>query len=913
MAISGSDGPETAPPVWVLDADDVLGLLNTSLSGLSEVEVEERLHRYGPNRLPEEEGTSRLRIILGQVRSPLVYVLFAAMVVTAVIGHWADVLVIGSAVLVDIVIGYLQEYRAENAMRALLGIIASKATVLRQGFPVTIPGHRLVPGDVVLLDAGDVIPADLRILSAANLRVDESMLTGESLPVTKSSNPLSDPLLPTSDRTNMAFSGTSVISGHGRGVVVATGVATEVGTIAGAIRGTRRGLTPLQKQMLGLGRILTIAVLIISLLVFAIGILQNRGIEEMFLTAVAVGVSAIPESLPVVMTIALAVGIRRMAARRAIVRRLPAVETLGSCSVILTDKTGTLTENRMTVREIRAGGRVLRFAGGGLDLEAPVTEGEISIAGPVDGTPGRLLLAAALANEASLQQEMEGSGEVGRVVADGDPTDIALLVAARKGRIDPESVSAAAPRIADIPFDSDRLYAASIHRWSDGSTRTFLKGAPEKVIGLCDTIEIGEDLRPVDRDRLLHEAHDMADAGLRVLGVAAAEGEAAAAQVLEDRPSGLRFLGLVGMIDPPRAGVPEAVRRCRRAGIRVVMVTGDHATTGGRIAQSVGLADDGTIPTLTGTDLLRMSDQELSDRLADTVVFARMSPDQKLRVVSLMKARGEVVAVTGDGVNDAPALKAAHIGAAMGRSGTDVAREASDLVVTDDNFATIYGAVEEGRTAFSNIRNATFFLVASGVGEVLLIVATLIGGLPLPILPAQILWLNVVTNGIQDVALALEPGEEEQFSQPPRPPDEGVLSRTLVERSFLVGLTLAAGSLYVFLEELAEGRSLAYAQVATLTMLVIYELVQVGNSRSETRSAFRKSPFSNRILLIGCAASVAVHIAAMYWGPTQDLLRLGPLSFDLWQRILLLSLTVLVVVEVHKVVRSRQESDGRNV
>ena len=893
-------------PVWTLDSGQVQDRFNTHDTGLTDREAESRRVRYGLNQLPGAAATSPVVIALRQVQSPLVYVLFTAMLITAVVGDWADVIVIGLALLIDVVIGFLQEYRAENAMRALLGMVASTATVMRDGRVRTIPGSELVPGDVVLLDAGDVVPADLRIHSAANLRIDESMLTGESLPVSKSSLPIAERECSTAEQTNMAFSGTSVVGGHARGIVVATGAATEVGRIAGSIRHTERTATPLQGQMRRLGRILTIAVLLISLAVFVIGTFQNRGVEEMFLTAVAIGVSAIPEGLPVVMTIALAVGIRRMAKRRAIIRRLPAVETLGSCTVILTDKTGTLTENRMTVREIRAEGTQIGVTGGSLETAAEITRNGTPVPLPISGTAGLALIGASLANEASLQVS-EGAVEddEGQLQADGDPTEVALLVAARKGGIDYPKILAEMPRIAEVPFESDRLYSASVHQRTDGSTITFLKGAPERVIDLCDTVERHGQGVPIDRGGLLLEAHRMAADGMRVLGVASAEGELAASRLLEDRPSGLRFLGLIGMVDPVRSDVIDAMKQCRGAGIRVVMVTGDHATTGMRVARRVGLSDDEEIRVLTGPEVDRMSDRELGDRLGDTVVFARMSPVQKLRIVSLMKQRGEVVAVTGDGVNDAPALKSAHIGVAMGRSGTDVAREAADLVVTDDSFTTIYAAVEEGRTAFSNIRNATFFLVGSGVGEVLLILATLIGGLPLPVLPAQILWLNVVTNGIQDVALAFEPGEKEQYQRPPRSPGEGILSRTLVERTFLVGITLAAGSLYIFIDELSRGRDLAYAQVATLTMLVIYELVQVGNSRSETVSAFRKSIFSNRILLVGCAASVAVHIAAMYWGPTRELLKLQPLSFDSWQRILLLSLSVLAVVEVHKLLRRR--------
>jgi Ca2+-transporting ATPase len=643
------------------------------------------------------------------------------------------------------------------------------------------------------------------------------------------------------------------------------------------------------------GQWISVAIVAASALTFAVGLAIGEPLVEMFLTAVAIAVSAIPEGLPVVMTIALAVSVRRMAGRNAIIRRLPAVETLGSCTVILSDKTGTLTQNQMTVRSIWTGGIAYRVTGEGLSLEGKI-EQDAQALEIREGTPLYLtLLAGLLANEASLRWEDK------TMVPQGDPTEVALLVSAAKAGIRKESLLERYRLVDEIPFDPRLKFSATVHS-SDEREVTFVKGAPERVVEMCDGQMGNEGRQDLNRDQILDAAQSMAREGQRVLAMAMGEGQEVAKATRNGEPRGLIFLGIQGMMDPPREEAIRAVAACHRAGIRVVMVTGDNPTTAAAIAQTVGIGE-GMPDVRTGPELEKMTDEELKEVINQVSVYARVRPSQKLRLVNTLREQGEVIAVTGDGVNDAPALKSAHIGAAMGQSGTDVAKEASEMVLTDDNFASVYAAVEEGRTSFSNIRNATFFLVSSGVGELLSILASLALRLPLPLLPAQILWLNLVTNGVEDVGLAFEPPQEEQFRKPPRDPKEGILSRALLERVLLVGGVMAIGTLSIFAWERADGAEVEYARVAALTTLVMFQVFHVFNSRSEELSVFRKSPLSNRFLFVGTLLAFAVHFGGMYFQPTQLLIRLEPLALDTWIRIIVVSLSVIVVVELHKLFR----------
>ncbi len=884
----------TFHPQWhTLSSTEVLTALGTSGRGLSRQEAAARLDRYGPNTIQRGAGVNSWVIMVHQLASPLMYILLVALGVTLLIGHWADAIVIGMVVALDATIGFTQEFRAENAMRALVALVSPRARVVRDGRDDEVDSKSLVSGDIVLLQSGALVPADLRLLVCTRLNVEESLLTGESLSVTKSPEPLdASRSIPLGDRKNMAFMGTTVASGRGVGVVVATGGGTQVGAIARELRRTTRAETPLQARMAQFGRLVGIAVLGASIAAFALGIALGQPLTQMFLVAVAIAVSAIPEGLPVAMTIALAVGVHRMAKRNAIVRRLAAVETLGSCTVIVSDKTGTLTENQMTVQEVFAGGRRYAVTGAGRSLEGNIL---------VDGAPARaetdipLLLtlqAGVLSNEASLRVED------GRVVAHGDPTESALLVAAAKAGLSRDDLLLRYPRVAEVPFEPERQFSASVHQ-DGGQERVMVKGAPERVLDMCGTWMAPEGPRPLDRDAMAAEARRMAEQGFRVLAMASGEGADAAALARAGAPEGLTFLGLQGMMDPPRQEAVRAVAACKQAGIRVLMVTGDHAATAAVIARRLDV--DGVMGDVrTGAELEAMSDEDLSTALRHVSVYARVSPAQKLRIVDMLRRQGHIVAVTGDGVNDAPALRSAHIGAAMGLSGTDVAKEASDIVLTDDNFATVYAAVEEGRTSFANIRKVTFLLVSAGVAELITILTGLAMGLPLPYLPVQILWLNLVTNGIQDVALAFEPGEPEQGSKPPRDPNEGILSGVLGERVLLVGVVLTAGTLGIFAWELTHGATLAYAQVAALTTMVVFQNFHVGNCRSEEVSVFRVSIFSNRFLLLGVLGALAVHLGAMYFPPTRILLGLEPLSPGSWVRIVVVASSVLVAVEAHK-------------
>lgn len=875
--------------------DEVLAELETSLTGLDDDEAQRRLARHGANSIVGTERTRWWRILLHQFTGALVVVLLAAMVVSFAIGHWQDAIVIGIVLVLNASVGFIQEFRAENAINSLMSLVAPLATVRRGGERRRIDSALLVPGDIVFLESGDVVPADLRLCEATRLEIDEAILTGESVPSPKLAEALDgDGDLPLAEQRNIAFMGTAVTMGRAKAVVVRTGFETAIGSIAEQIRSAERAETPLQTRMARFGRRISVAIVAASSLAFVIGLVLGEDPGEIFLTAVAIAVSAVPEGLPVVMTIALAVSVRRMANRNVIVRRLPAVETLGSCTVILSDKTGTLTQNRMTVRAIWAGGENYEVTGSGLDPEGEIRHADEPAAITAGSPIYRTILVGLLCNHADLQHRAEDGW-----VPVGDPTEVALLRLASKGALDREALIDAHPLLDEVPFEPAQQFAATIHGDPDDPL-VLVKGAPERVIEMCSDFPSAEGAHAFSADDVRQVTTGLAAHGLRVLAMATAHGPQAVQDVRAREPRGLRFAGLVGMIDPPRPESAAAVTACHQAGVRVLMVTGDHAATGLAVALSIGIAHAGD-EVLMGAAIARLSDAELLTALQRSTVLARMSPADKLRIVRVLADAGEIVAVTGDGVNDAPALKAAHVGAAMGERGTDVAKEASEIVLTDDNFASVSAAIEEGRTAFSNIRKATFFLISSGVGELLAIIVSLAMRMPLPLLPAQILWLNIVTNGIEDVALAVEPGEKEEFRRPPRPPREGIISKLLFIRTLLAGVVMAAGTLVVFsIEWNGDPERLAYARVAALTTLVMFQVFHVGNCRSERSSAFRTSPFSNRFLFFGVVASALLHVGAMHFGPTQNLLRLEPLRAETWFLLIPVALTIIVAMELHK-------------
>ena len=887
---------ETVPADWhSLDRDEAERLLETGGSGLTGAEVEARLGRYGPNQLEEEPPPPAWLVFIGQFRSPLIFILLVALAVTVGLGEYLDASVIAAVLMLNAVIGFTQERKAEGAVRALMQLVVPHARVIRGGRDVEIDSRDLVPGDVVLLESGARIPADLRLVSAIALQVDESLLTGESVSVTKSVEPVALDA-PLSDRSCMAYTGATVTTGRGRGVVVAIGSKTELGAIAGLMRSATVAATPLQRRMDHFARTIGIMVAMAALVAFASGVALGESVDDMFLVAVALAVSTVPEGLPVAVTITLAVGVRRMARRKAIIRRLPAVETLGSTTVIGSDKTGTLTENRMTVEEIWTSGHRYTL-GGGVPDGTYLEDDEPAAIGDHPGLH-ETLLAGALTNEA----DVHWIGD--EPATTGDPTEVALLLSALTAGLDPGDVRTAHPTFAEIPFEPTQQYSASIRTRHDRHA-IFVKGAPERLLGMCTEMLTDDGPVPLDAEAVAGAARDMASRGQRVLAFA----HRAFADPIGDphevtEPDGLVLVGLQAMIDPPREGVRESIATCQTAGIRVVMITGDHVETARAIAAQLGIT--GTEGALTGAELAELDDDSLDELVDHVSVYARVSPEDKLSIVHALQRRGEIVAVTGDGVNDAPALKAAEIGIAMGDQGTDVAREASEMVLVDDNFVSITAAVEEGRVTFDNIRKVTFFLVSTGAAEVFAILVAVWLQWPLILLPAQLLWLNLVTNGVQDVALAFEPAERGVLRRPPRRPGGGVLDRVMWERVGLAGLVMGAGMLLMFRWELDSTGSLIKAQTVALTTMVVFQVFQAGNSRSETESVFHRSPFSNKLLLVATIAALGIHIAALYLPPTQYVLRVEPIGLTAWLRIVVIATSILVAMEIHKALRRQR-------
>ncbi|WP_433528072.1 cation-translocating P-type ATPase [Micromonospora sp. CA-263727] len=876
-----------------LPVDEVERLLETGGRGLAAAEAARRRERYGANRLAEERATPAVIVLLRQFRSPLILIMLIAFVIVLLLGEYLDAAVVAAALALNAIVGFTQERKAERTVRSLAQLVVPHARVIRDDGEREIDSADLVPGDVVLLESGARVPADLRLTVVNALKVDESQLTGESVPVDKDTGPV-DAEAPVADRRSMGYSGSVVSSGRGTGVVVATGARTELGTIAGLIHHEGIPATPLQHAISGFAKLVGVAVLAASALAFVSGLLLGESVRDMFTVAVALAVATVPEGLPVAVTITLAIGVRRMARRNAIIRHLPAVETLGSTTVIGSDKTGTLTENRMTVREAWAGGR--RFQFGSVGFEGRSDPATVAAIG--DSRALRLtLLTGVLSNEADVARRD------GRLATVGDPTEVAMLTVALAAGLDPTVVRREHRVLADQPFEPARRYSASV-RTEAGRDTLYVKGAPERIAGMCARMLTAEGTAPFDEGAVSQAARDFAADGLRVLAFAyrqVAEGER---QVLDQEPDDLIFCGLQAMADPPRAGVREAIAQCRDAGIRVLMITGDHATTAGAIAHQLGITDKPT-QVLEGTQLRRLPSGELPDVVAGTSVFARVSPEQKLSIVSALRDSGQVVAVTGDGVNDAPALRAAQIGVAMGREGTDVAREAADMVLADDNFTTIVGAVRVGRVTFDNIRKVSFFLVSTAVGLALAILIALWAKWPLLMVPAQLVWLNIVTSGLQDLALAFEPGTEGVLRRRPRGAREGIMSGLLWERTIVSGVVMAAGTLWMFHRELTATGSLEYAQTVALSTMVIFQAFQAGNARSTSRSLLRMSPFSNRFLFLATAGAVALHVAALYLPPTQFTLRVEPLRLETWAMIVAVALSILVVVEAHKAIRRR--------
>lgn len=888
MRTAGS--PDHTRRWHTIDSASTAELLGTSPDGLAGDEVRQRLEEHGPNELERERVTPWWRTALHQFTDPLIYLLLIAAVVTLLLRDYTDTGVIVVAVLLNAVIGFTQERRAQRAMRALEDMSAPHAEVVRDGQPREVESRELVPGDVVVLASGDRVPADMRLFHVQELHVDESALTGESQTVAKQVEALSDDDRVPGDQYNIVFSGTIVTRGRGWGYVVRTGTGTELGRIATAVRQVGAATTPLQEKMARFGRQIGLAVLVFSALIGAIGLWRGMAPAEVFLVAIALVVSAIPESLPVVLTVTFAVGVRRMARRNALIRSLPAVETLGSATVIGSDKTGTLTRNEMTVERIWAGGELYSVAGSGYNAEGEVqgdgVERELAPGRPLFCT----LVTGALANEAD-PAFLYGSDPT------GDPTELALLAAAARGGIDARGLRSTHRRVEMLPFESERRFMATLNEGPDGHS-LYIKGAPEAVIARCARQAGMDGETELDEEEVRHAATGLAGEGLRVLAMAFKQHDG---PTLERRAleGGFTLVGLQGMRDPIREEVFQAVRDAHTAGIRVLMLTGDHVATAAAVGRELHLHEEGA-RAVEGSELSGMPDEELDEVVREVNVYARVAPEHKLRIVERLKAQGQVVAVTGDGVNDAPALRAAHIGIAMGMAGTDVAREASDLVLADDNFATITAAVEEGRVVFANVRKVTFFLLSTSAADVLAILFALLVGWPIPFTAAQILWVNLVTDGLQDMALAFEPPERDLLKRPPRPRDEGVITLRVLERIGVIGLFMGAGTLGMFWWTWSSTGDVDLARTIGMTQLVVFNFFHAFNCRSLDASLLSIPPFTNRFLFASVAGAALAQLAVLHLPFLQSVFRTQPLGMDIWLITLVIGSTAILGGELDK-------------
>lgn len=882
-------------PWYNLSAKETIAKVDTSLSqGLSNEEAKKRLDHFGPNEIETEAEMSRWQILLHQFKDPLIYILLAAAFVTLVLQDYIDSGVITAVVLLNALIGFIQESKAQSAIQALSKLSAPKAHVIRNGREVEIPSRELVPGDIVLLSTGGRTAADMRIISSKGLEIDESALTGESTVIRKQEEAVEHENLMPADQANMAFAGTIVTQGRAKAVVVRTGTSTELGKIATSVKEIGVTKTPLQEKVDKLGKSIGYMVLGFAVFIALVGIIHKMNPSEVFITVVAMAVSAIPEGLPVVLTVTLAIGVRRMANRSAIIRSLPAVETLGSTTVIGSDKTGTLTKNQMTVRKIWADDRIYETTKAGYQLQGNIVEDSHEVKASDKKGLYQTLLAGTLANEANVDAVEEEDPQ-------GDPTEIALHVSAYKGGIRLSDIRLSMEEIDMLPFEPERKYMATLNRGTDGSM-VFLKGAPESILERCEHQLVNGELIPVDVEKVRSVATEMAGEGLRVLAMAYRPTEI---NNLDDESlfkDGFILAGLQGMEDPIRPEVLESIETAQKSGIRVVMITGDHIDTAVSIGRQLGL-DPEEVGALEGKTLDQLSDEELEQRLSDINIFARVTPEHKFRIVERLKELGNIVAVTGDGVNDAPALRAAHLGVAMGKSGTDVAREASDIVLSDDNFATITAAIEEGRIVFSNIRKVTFFLLSTAVGELIVILAAVIMNWPLPFVAVQILWINLVTNGLQDIALAFEPGEPGILKHKPRPPSEGILTRRLVERLGGVGIVLAAGTAGMFWWTYEQsGGNLEMARTAAMTQMVVFQFFHVLNCRSLDRSIFQIDFFSNKFLFVSVISAILAHLAVLHFGFMQTIFRTMPLSIEQWLLIITVGSLVIIGGEIDKII-----------
>lgn len=899
----------------VNEIEEVFNKLETTRRGLTAAEAEQRLQKYGANELEEEKKSVKLTLLLGQLKSPLVGVLLAAALISLLVGKYIDMAVIIGVLAFNTAIGFFQEYKAENALQALKTMAAPEAEVLRdcletgRCLEMRIKTREIVPGDIIDLEAGDKVPADGRIFEAMNLEIDESMLTGESTPVKKTVAPLKSDIS-VADRKNMAFSGAIVTRGRGKAVVVTTGMKTEIGKIAKLIKETKKSATPIQRQTLDLSRKLGLIALLASASILIISLLRGFEFFEAFLFVLAAAVSAIPEGLPVVITITLAIGVHRMSKRNAIIRKLQAVDTLGSATAICTDKTGTLTTNQMTTQKIFVNNKIVKVTGVGYSPEGHFEVENRQIDAANDESLGLLLQIGTLCNDARLRQHKLEDASRWEIL--GDPTEGALVVAAAKAGYQKDELEEKAPRVDEIPFDPKERYMATFHNISTEEMGVYVKGAPETILEMC--YEILEDCKPKrltqqKKEDLLKASTQMASEALRVLALAYKKIETVELENvkidIQHKRAKLVFVGLAGMIDPPRSEAKSAIQLCKKAGIKVIMATGDHKLTAESIAKEIDLVDTNS-KVLEGTDLDALSDDALDAVINSSSVFARVSPTHKYRIVESLKRKGHVVAMTGDGVNDAPALKVADIGVAMGITGTAVTKEAADMVLTDDNFASILNAVEEGRVVFENIRKVVKYLISTNTGEIITILAALIflPGLPLIFTPVQILWVNLVTDGLLDKFIAMEPKEKGVMNQPPRKPKEKIINRDMMLNIIYVGIFMAIGTLWIFTNGYLSG-DLQRAQTLGFTTIALFQVFNGLNCRSRTTSLFKIGLTANKYLLAGMVTSVSLLVLATLLPPLQTALGTTQLSAWDWLTIVLVSSSVFVADEIRKFVRSK--------
>jgi P-type Ca2+ transporter type 2C len=907
--------------------------LKTDLhSGLSSDEARERLKQHGSNELREKPRPSLFQLMLEQFKNFLVILLIVAAAVSAVLGELTDAGMIMAIVILNTVMGVIQESKAEQALAALKRMAAPNARVIRDGVHQDVPSRELVPGDVVLLEAGNYVPADLRLAEAVNLKIEEAALTGESVPVEKRDGVVLKEDIPLGDRVNSAYMSTVVTYGRGKGVVTGTGMGTQIGSIAEMIQSYEDEDTPLQQKLESFGKTLGIACLVICAVVFAIGMFRGEQVLYMFMVSVSLAIAAVPEGLPAIVTICLALGMQRMIRRHALIRKLPAVETLGSCTAICSDKTGTLTQNEMTVVQIYVNGSWVEVEGKGYQPVGRFLRGGHAQNACSVADLKLLLMGATLCNDAELENPKDGKddgdpAEAGQTREGhgwhmvGDPTEGALVVAAAKGGLWKEEIHASYPRVAEVPFDSDRKCMTTIHDSQDGAAHdaaftAYVKGAPDILIGRCNRIYQDGNIVPLDerqRSDVLAANEAMSAKALRVLAVAYKP-----LDVVPERPSpeelevDLVFMGLLGMIDPARPEVKPAVETCKRAGIKSVMITGDHKNTAMAIARELGiLADDKRV--MTGDELNKISDEEFLERVEDVDVYARVSPAHKVKIVEALKARGHVAAMTGDGVNDAPALKRSNIGVAMGITGTDVSKETAAMVLTDDNFASIVSAVEEGRIIYSNIRKFVFFLLSCNVGEILIVFIAMLVGLPVPLQPVQLLWLNLLTDGLPALALGMEKGDPDIMDRHPRPVKESILNGEMQVGIVVQSIAIATATLGAMLITMwQDPGNIVAAQTMAFTTLVGSELLRAYTSRSERQSLWSMGIFSNRFMVGATAISFLLLMGPLYLPGLQELFEVQSPPLVDWLYVLPLMVVPSAAAEITKAMLRRMDAGRRN-